>query len=89
MKRLLRCFLLCLAVFALPFQSAAAVMMVGTAAQEAGVGVSMASHHAAVLMETRASLTSAHDAGTAPHCHKAAKAAPDGAADAGKAPLPR
>ena len=64
-------------------------MMVGTAAQEAGVGVSMASHHAAVLMETRASLTSAHDAGTAPHCHKAAKAAPDGAADAGKAPLPR
>lgn len=63
MKRLFASFLLCLAMFALPIQgAAAAVMMVCSAAEAAGL--SMAERHAAVKAEAEAEIGTAQS-----HCH--------------------
>lgn len=65
MKRLFASFLLCLAMFALPIQgAAAAVMMVCSAAEAAGL--SMTERHAAVKAEAEAEI--GMDA-THAHCH--------------------
>ncbi|PWK35202.1 hypothetical protein [Cupriavidus plantarum] len=69
MKRLFASFLLCLAMFALPIQgAAAAVMMVCSAAEAAGL--SMTERHAAVKAEAEAEIgVDGAQASVHGHCH--------------------
>ncbi|RZT31401.1 hypothetical protein [Cupriavidus agavae] len=67
MKRLLSSFLLCLAMFALPVQGAAAAVMMVCKASEAA-GLSMSERHAAIKAEAEAEIGQDVHA----HCHEAA-----------------
>lgn len=63
MKRLFASFLLCLAMFALPIQGAAAAVMMVCSTVEAA-GLSMPERHAAIKAEAEAELGASHK-----HCH--------------------